>query len=206
LIIYEILIVVLFGWSRDGIYWRETLSRWEKEHDSWRKVLDWLYWNGVAMAFIEWKLFHDKRRILTVYERLPVDFICTESRLDLLKGSSSTIRQASWPFTKGSSSILFAPSRDEINWMRALPRWEKEFDRLRNTSVNCICIESWWYLLNGSSSTIREATWPFTKGSRPFYLHRLVMTSIEWGLFHDERSKLTVYERLIVDFIYTESR
>jgi hypothetical protein len=27
------------------------------------------------MAFIEWKLFNDKRRDLIVYERLSVDFI-----------------------------------------------------------------------------------------------------------------------------------
>jgi hypothetical protein len=31
------------------------------------------------MAFIEEELFHDERRNLTVYERLSIDFICTES-------------------------------------------------------------------------------------------------------------------------------
>jgi hypothetical protein len=30
------------------------------------------------MAFIEMELFHDKKRNLTVYERLPIDFIGKE--------------------------------------------------------------------------------------------------------------------------------
>jgi hypothetical protein len=45
------------------------------------------------MAFIEWRLFHDKRRNLTVYEKFLVIFSGTESWLHLLNGSSFTIRE-----------------------------------------------------------------------------------------------------------------
>jgi hypothetical protein len=68
---------------------------------------------------------------LTIYERLPIDFICRESWWDLLNGSSSTIREGSWPFTKGSPSILIARNHDDIYWMEALQRLEKQLNCLR---------------------------------------------------------------------------
>jgi hypothetical protein len=105
-----------------------------------RPCVFYLHW--VAMAFIEWWLFRDEKRSSTVYERLSIDFIFTGSR---------------------------------------------------------------WHLLNGCSSTIREATWPFTNGSCRFYLHGVVMAFIECEVFHEKRRNLTVYERLMIDFNYTES-
>jgi hypothetical protein len=92
------------------------------------------------MTFIEWELFHDKKRNLTAYESLAVDLICREL---------------------------------------------------------------WWYLLNGSSSTIREGIWLFTKSPRGFYLQAVVMSFIEWELFHDKRMNLTFSANLLVIFICT---
>jgi hypothetical protein len=80
------------------------------------------YWQGVVREFIEEELFYDKRRNLTVYERLPVDFIGTESWWNLLNGSTTTIRERTCLFTKSSLSILFAQSHDGIYWMEAFPR------------------------------------------------------------------------------------
>jgi hypothetical protein len=54
---------------------------------------------------IEVKLCHDKRRELNVYENLFVDFIDTEYWLHWYEGSSSTINEWNWPFTKLSKSI-----------------------------------------------------------------------------------------------------
>jgi hypothetical protein len=178
------------------------------------------------MTFLEGELFHDKARNLTAYERLPIDFICTESWWHLLNGSYSTNREGTWQFTKGYQSIFFARCRDVINWMGALPRFEKELSGLRKASnrfylqgvvmafieceffhdarrnlivygrlsVDFICTELWWHLLKVSSSMMREATWPFRKITSRFYLQEIVMTFIEWELFHVKRSNLTVYE------------
>jgi hypothetical protein len=67
-------------------------------------------------------LFHDKRRNLTVYESFLIDFICRNSWWHLLNGSSSTIREGTWPFTKFSSSIWFARCHDGIYCMGDLSR------------------------------------------------------------------------------------
>jgi hypothetical protein len=74
------------------------------------------------MGFIEGKLFQDKRSNFTVYEMLPIDFYGTESWWYWSNVRSSPIREQTWQFTIGSSSILFAQSRDVIYWMDALPR------------------------------------------------------------------------------------
>jgi hypothetical protein len=57
------------------------------------KASDRFYWHEIMMKFIEGKLFHDKRRNLTVYEQLSVDFNITLLCGRLLKGISSTIRE-----------------------------------------------------------------------------------------------------------------
>jgi hypothetical protein len=64
------------------------------------------------MAFIEEDFFHDKRRNLTVYEKHSVNFIRMQSWWHLLKVSSSTIRERTWPFTKNTLHILLACSFD----------------------------------------------------------------------------------------------
>jgi hypothetical protein len=105
----------LFAWSRDDIYWMgiSTLSERIWQYIKSKVSLEF---TSVLMAFIEWKLFRNKRMNLTVYENLPVDFICTESWRHLLKGWSSTIRDGPWPFTIGSLSILFARIPAMIDW------------------------------------------------------------------------------------------
>jgi hypothetical protein len=107
-----------------------------------KKVFGWFYLDRGLIEFIEWKFFHDKRKILIVYEMLHIDFIGNESWLNLLKGSSSTIREGTW--------------------------------HLRNAPV-------------------------------PFYLDRVLIEFIEEKFFHDRKRILIVYERLLVDFIWTKS-
>jgi hypothetical protein len=51
------------------------------------------YLDGVLIPFFECKLIHEKKRNMTFYERLPVDFIGTNFRWYLLKGNLSTIRE-----------------------------------------------------------------------------------------------------------------
>jgi hypothetical protein len=41
----------------------------------------------MVMEFIEAEFFHDKRTNMTVYEKLPVHFIGTESQWHLLNGT-----------------------------------------------------------------------------------------------------------------------
>jgi hypothetical protein len=68
------------------------------------------------MTFIEWELFHVKITNFTVYEKLSINFIGTELGWHLLKGSSSTLRGRTWPFTKHAQSILLELSRGGIYW------------------------------------------------------------------------------------------
>jgi hypothetical protein len=86
------------------------------------------------MTFFEGKIFHDKRRNLSVYELLPIDFICAEFWWHLLKGSSYTIREGYLQFINRYQKILFAPNHGGIYWMGALPRSEKWFNRLNKSS------------------------------------------------------------------------
>jgi hypothetical protein len=81
---------------------------------SFTKGSDWSHWFYITKSFIEAKLFHDKRRNLTVYEKFPVDFICSESSWHQLKWSSSRIKEGSWPFTNSSESILLVQSRHQL--------------------------------------------------------------------------------------------
>jgi hypothetical protein len=98
---------IIFAPSRDGIYWMWAFPRSENELDRLRHVSCRFYWQIFVMTFIGEMFLYDKRRYLTVYERLPVDFIGEESWWHLLKRSFSTIIKRSWPFTNGSLSILF---------------------------------------------------------------------------------------------------
>jgi hypothetical protein len=157
------------------------------------------------MRFIEREIFDDKRRNLTALERLQVHFFDTIIWCNLLKGSSSTIREGTWRFTKGSRSILFARSRDVIYWIRTL-----QLER-RNLTVYDGTDRFYW----------QEAVMIFIKGER-FPDKRKNLTVLErfpvdfsdtiiwWHLLKGnsstkKRKKLTVYERLSVEFISTES-
>jgi hypothetical protein len=44
------------------------------------------------MAFIEWKLFHDKRRNMIIYEKLP-SILLQGVLMAFIEGGSSTIRE-----------------------------------------------------------------------------------------------------------------
>jgi hypothetical protein len=132
-----------------------------------------------VMTFIEGELFHVKRTNLSVYERVPVDFIFTESWWHLLNGRSSTIRDWTWPFTKSSLPILFTLSHYIIYWRGALPRQENEIEILRKASINFIFTNSWWYLLKWCSSTLRDPTWPFKKSCASILL-QLSRDEIYW--------------------------
>jgi hypothetical protein len=86
------------------------------------KALIRFYWHEVLISFTEMESFHDKRRNLTVDEKLHVHFIGRKSWWNLLNESFSTIREGIWPFTKNSHTILLARSRDGIYWRVALSR------------------------------------------------------------------------------------
>jgi hypothetical protein len=153
------------------------------------------------MEFIEGRIFHEKRRNLTVLERLLIDFSDTIIWWHLLKGTSSTIREGIWRFTKGSRSILLAQSRDGIYLNEGLPRKENEFDRLRKAGLSFY----WMGILTGFIE------WePFHDKRRNFIVYERVgmivlaqsRDGIYWGeLFHDKRRNLIVYERLGGDII-----
>jgi hypothetical protein len=78
---------------------------------SFSKASRIFYWHDVLKEFIEVDLFHDKRRNVIVYEKHPVNFISTESWWHLLKRSSITIREGTWPFTLGKDRFYDTRSR-----------------------------------------------------------------------------------------------
>jgi hypothetical protein len=122
-----------------------------------------------------------------------------------IEKSSFRIRKWTWPFMKRFISNLFAWSSDDIYWMGVFHDKRTNFIVYKKQTFTWICIEFWWHLLNGSSSTIREGTWPFTSCFPLIWFARIVMGFIEWELFHDKRRNLTFYEMLSVVFICTES-
>jgi hypothetical protein len=67
--------------------------------------------------------------------------------------------------------------------------------------VNFIGTESWWYLLKGSFSMVRERIWSFMKITWSILLTRNRVAFIEWELFHDKRTNLIAYEKIRIDFI-----
>jgi hypothetical protein len=88
---------------------------------SLRKVPGRFYMQGVRMTFIEEVLFHDQRRKLICFEKVRIDFSDMDLRCHLLNGSSSTIREGTWPFSKGSLPILLTPSDDGNYWRETHP-------------------------------------------------------------------------------------
>jgi hypothetical protein len=126
-------------------------------------------------------------------------------------------------FYESSHSILLERIDDYIYWAGAFPRKESKLHRSQKVEIWFFGTKSWWHLLNGSSSKIRERSWPFPKASSRFYRHWVLMEFIEWssstirernwsirkspnvfflwflkgflegGLFCDKRRKLIVY-------------
>jgi hypothetical protein len=70
--------------------------------------------------------------------------------------------------------------------------------------VDFTVMESWWHLLNGSS-TIKEGAWLFTKDSHSILLARSTDVIYWMKLFHDKRRNLIVYEKFLDDLIDTDS-
>jgi hypothetical protein len=79
------------------------------------------------------ELFHDKRTNLTFFNRFIFLFIGTDSWWHLLKGSSFTIRERTWPFTSDSCSIYLTQNSDDIYWMEPLTWNKKDINRFRKT-------------------------------------------------------------------------
>jgi hypothetical protein len=69
---YRLIVIFLF---LDVTNLRWVLAGYGKQIDRLSNYLDRFYWLEVMMTFIEEKLFHDKRRNLTVYERHASYFI-----------------------------------------------------------------------------------------------------------------------------------
>jgi hypothetical protein len=179
---------------------KRAVSRLEKKLDFLRKPSRWFYWHRVTMTFIEWEIIHDKRRNLTIYERLTVDFIGRGSWWHLWIGSSSTIREGTWLFTKRFHSILLAGNggiySSELFYDKEgiwsftkghrylyLHRVVMAFikgELFHETKTNLTVYErptihfigkiSWWELLNDGSSTKRKGTCRFRKCSLSIFL------------------------------------
>jgi hypothetical protein len=143
------------------------------------------------------------RRNLTIYQSLPLDFVCAESWWHLLNGNLFTIREGTWLFTKDSLSILFARNSDGIYWMKLFHHKRRNLTAYANLLIDFICTKSWWHLLDGNFSTIREGTWPFTKDSLSILFARSP-DGIYWReVFHDKGRNLTIYETLLTNLICT---
>jgi hypothetical protein len=154
---------ILLACSDNDIYWREALPWYENEHDNLRKIPGRFYLYWVVMAFIKWKLFHVKKTNLTFYERRSFHFIVTEFWWHWMKGSSSTTKDRTWPFTKSSQSIFVERRSDAFIEEENFQDKRRNLSIYEKLSVDFIEIESWWLLLNESSFTLREVTWQLTK-------------------------------------------
>jgi hypothetical protein len=93
--------------------------------------------------------------------------------MEFIEWRSSTIREVIWWFTKCSLWNLLARSREWIYWMVLFHDKRRNLIVSERLPAHFIGAESWWYLLNGCSSTIREGTWRFTKDIHPFISRRL---------------------------------
>jgi hypothetical protein len=119
--------------------------------------------------------------------------------------SSSTIREGIGCLRKASVGFYWH------GIMIVSIEWELSHDKIRNLMVyerlrvDFIGTESWWYLLKGRTSTIKEGTCPFTKSTDEFYWKEVVMTFIKGVIFQNKTRNLTIYEKLLVDFIGMES-
>jgi hypothetical protein len=144
------------------------------------------------MTFFEGKFFHDKRRNLTVYEKLTVVFIDTELWWHLLNRNPSIKREGTWSMTKVSLLMLFSHNGDDIYWRGIF------HEKRRNLTVE----ESHAYILfarrrksiywRGSSIEEKELDRLRNYQGR-FYWQGVVNAFIEEELFHDKRRNLTLY-------------
>jgi hypothetical protein len=120
--------------------------------------------------------------------------------MTFIEGSSSTIRDGTRPFTKGSLSIFIVNSHDRIYWREPFHNKRWNLTVYEMLLIDFIWAESWWQLIKGISSTIRDGTWPFTKGSFSILFDNR-HDGIYWReLFHDKRWNSTFYERFLIDF------
>jgi hypothetical protein len=88
-----------------------------------------------------------------------------------------------------------AGSRDDIYLKGRSSTGRKNLTVYEMLTIDFIYENSSWDLLKWRFSKIREATLPFRNVHDRFYLGGILMAFIERELFHDKRSKLTVYER-----------
>jgi hypothetical protein len=152
------------------------------------------------MAFLE-GIFYDERKNLTDYEKLPYDFISNESWWLLLKRSSSTIREGTWPLSKSSLSILLAWSPDSIDWrvfFNDKRMTSTIYDRL---PLDLIGRVSWWHYLKGVLPQEEKELDRLRKASGWFYWQEVMMALIEGVLLDNKRRNVAIYERSPLDFI-----
>jgi hypothetical protein len=82
------------------------------------------------MAFIEWELFHNKRKNLSAYEKTPVNFIAPSPDVIYWKVALSRSDNELDRLRKPPSRFYCKESWG-IYWMGALPRSEIEIYRLQ---------------------------------------------------------------------------
>jgi hypothetical protein len=81
--------------------------------------------------------------------------------MTLIEGNSSAIREEIWPFMKGYLSILWLGVARTFIEMELFHDKRINLTFYVNLSVHFNATKSWWNLLNGSSSTIREGNLRF---------------------------------------------
>jgi hypothetical protein len=79
------------------------------------------------MAINKMERDHDKRNKVSFWENKISIVMVKETESDLMKGSSSTVREGYWSFMKSSHSILLGRSRDGIYWRKLFQEKRKNF-------------------------------------------------------------------------------
>jgi hypothetical protein len=120
------------------------------------------------------------------------DFIGMESWWHLLKGNFSMKKEGTWPFPKSAGRFYWH------GVVKAFIEWVLFHDKGRNLTfykiIRSILIsnDSWWHLLKGSSSTIREKIYSLRITLCHFDRHGFVISIIKRELSHDKRKNFTV--------------
>jgi hypothetical protein len=96
-----------------------------------------------------------------------------------LNGSSSTIREGTWPFMKDSWSILLAVSPHANYWRKFFHDKRRNLTIYEKHPVVVIGTESWWNYWRGARPREDKELESLRKDSARFYWHRVMMTFIQ---------------------------
>jgi hypothetical protein len=95
------------------------------------------------MTFIEWELFHNKKKSLTNFKKDTMRFYCDGVVMTFIEREFFHDQRRNLTNAKSSLLILFAQSRGDIYWREALQWEEKELNCLPNFPNNLNLSDSW---------------------------------------------------------------